>query len=68
LPQSLLLPDEAIAEAQRALWREYRIAVEPGAALPLAALMSGAYRPRPGERVCLVLCGANVDLATLASA
>ena len=34
--------------------------------LGLAALRTGAYRPRPGERVALVICGANVDPATLA--
>ena len=38
---------------------------ESGAAA-LAALISGAYRARPGERVGVLLCGANVDLAKLA--
>ncbi len=61
-----LLDDAAIAAAQRALWRELRLLVEPAAALPLAALHGGAVRPRPGERVLLVLCGANVDPASLA--
>ena len=35
------------------------------AALPLAALRSGAYQPRADEKVCLIICGANVDVATL---
>ncbi|MDE2047823.1 MAG: threonine/serine dehydratase [Betaproteobacteria bacterium] len=65
--QALLLRDDDIRRAQRALWRDHRLAVEPGAALPLAALMTGAYTPEPGARVCLVVCGANVDLATLAT-
>jgi threonine dehydratase len=43
-----------------------KLAVEPAAALPLAALQSGAYVPRVGEKVCLIVCGANVDPATLA--
>jgi threonine dehydratase len=63
---SLLLPDEAIRAAQLWLWKEMKLAVEPAAALPLAALQTGAYRPRAGEKVCLVICGANLDPATLA--
>ncbi len=62
----LLLDDDAIREAQLWLWRELRLAVEPAAALGLAALRCGAYRPQAGERVGLVVCGGNVDPATLA--
>jgi len=61
-----LVTDPAIRDAQRALWRDYRIASEPGGAAALAALMSGAYKPRSGERVGVLLCGANVELARLA--
>lgn len=64
---SHLVADDAILAAQRRLWRELRLAVEPAAALPLAALASGVVRPSAGERVALVLCGANLDPATLAS-
>lgn len=63
-----LVPDETIREAQRRLWREFRIASEPGGAAALAALLSGAYTPQPGERVGVLLCGANVDLGALADA
>ena len=62
---ALLLPDEAIRAAQLWLWKELKLAVEPAAALPLAALQTGAYVPRAGEKVCLIVCGANVDPATL---
>ncbi len=62
---SHLLPDDAIRAAQRQLWTELRLAVEPAAALPLAALRCGAVRPGPDERVALILCGANFDPATL---
>jgi threonine dehydratase len=62
----VLVSDEAIVAAQRALWRDWRIAAEPGGAAALAALLSGAYRPRAGERVGVLLCGANVDLTKLA--
>ena len=64
--QAALLSDAAIVDAQRFLWREFKLAVEPAAALPLAALRSGALRPRAGETVCLIVCGANLDPATLA--
>ena len=64
--ESLLLPDAAIRDAQLWLWKQMKLAVEPAAALGLAALQTGAYRPRPDEKVCLVICGANLDPATLA--
>ena len=63
---ALLLPDEAIRAAQRWLWKELKLAVEPAAALGLAALQTGAYRPQPQETVALILCGANFDPASLA--
>ena len=63
--QAELLSDAAIREAQRFLWTELKLAVEPAAALPLAALRSGVVRPRAGECVALILCGANLDPATL---
>ena len=63
---ALLLPDEAIRAAQRWLWKELKLAVEPAAALGLAALQTGAYRPQPQETVALILCGANCDPATVA--
>jgi threonine dehydratase len=66
VPESLLLPDSAIREAQLWLWKEMKLAVEPAAALGLAALHTGAYVPAVDERVCLVVCGANVDPAMLA--
>ncbi|WP_431275502.1 threonine/serine dehydratase [Variovorax ureilyticus] len=63
---ALVLSDDAIRAAQLWLWKELKLAVEPAAALPLAALQSGAYAPQGGEKVCLIVCGANVDPATLA--
>lgn len=63
---ALLLADAAIAKAQQWMWKELRLAVEPAAALPLAALQTGAYTPAPNARVCLVVCGGNVDPAMLA--
>jgi len=56
---SVLVSDEAIRAAQRALWEELRVVAEPGGAAAMAALLSGGYRPAAGERVGVVLCGAN---------
>jgi len=62
---ALLLEDAAIRSAQQWLWKELKLAVEPAAALGLAALQTGAYQPKADERVCLVICGANVDPASI---
>ena len=62
---ALLLPDAAIRTAQQTRWKQMKLAVEPAAALGLAALQTGAYKPRADEKVCLIICGANVDPATL---
>jgi len=56
---ALLVEDEAIAGAQRTLWEATRIVAEPGAAAPLAALLSKAYVPARGERVGILVSGAN---------
>lgn len=56
---SVLVEDRDIEAAQAMLWRDLRQIVEPAGAAALAALVSGAYRPEPGERVAVLLCGAN---------
>ncbi|MGW7437035.1 serine/threonine dehydratase [Streptomyces sp. NPDC054849] len=56
---SVLVSDAEITAARRALWEEHRIVVEAGAATASAALRS---MPQPlGERVAVILCGANTD-------
>ncbi|WP_432935387.1 threonine/serine dehydratase [Kribbella sp. CA-253562] len=63
--ESLLVDDAAIVAAREELWREYRLAVEHGAATGYAALTSGVYKPATDERVVVVICGANTDPSTL---
>ncbi|KPP84272.1 MAG: threonine dehydratase [Rhodobacteraceae bacterium HLUCCO07] len=58
--QSVLVSDDAILAAQKALWRGLRQLVEPAGATALAALLGGAYTPEPDERVAVLVCGANV--------
>jgi threonine dehydratase len=55
----VLVPDEAIRRAQEALWDGVRIVAEPGGAAAFAALLSGRYRPAPGERLGVVVSGGN---------
>lgn len=62
-----LVPDVAITQAQQVLWRDFRLAVEPGGAAALGALLCGAYKPKPGERLGVLVCGANIDLGKLAA-
>jgi threonine dehydratase len=57
----LLVTDDAIREAQRALWSQLRLALEPGGAAAFAALLAGKLEPEPGQRIGIVLCGANTD-------
>jgi threonine dehydratase len=57
--QTVLVTDDAIAEAQKILWRALRIVAEPGGACAFSAIASGAYRPAAGERVAVVISGGN---------
>lgn len=63
--RSLLVTDEQVVRARRLLWDHYRIAVEHGTAAAVAAVSSGGYRPADGERLAILLCGANTDPADL---
>ncbi len=65
-PVSVLVTDEDVAAARALLWADYRIASEHGAATAVAGLLSGAYVPADGERVAVIVCGANTDPASLA--
>jgi threonine dehydratase len=56
---TVLVSDDAIREAQRALWKTLRIVAEPGGAAALASLVSGAWKPKAGQTVGVLLCGAN---------
>jgi threonine dehydratase len=64
VPEVVLVTDEQIIEAQRTLWQKLRVIAEPGGATALAALLSGAYQPKAGERVGVVICGGNAELGS----
>jgi threonine dehydratase len=58
-PEVVLVTDDEIRQAQVALWTVLRIVAEPGGAAAFAALLSQRYRPAPGERVAVIVCGGN---------
>jgi len=60
----VLVSDESIQEAQKALWNGLRVVAEPGGAAAFAALLSGRYRTEPGERVGVLICGGNTTAVT----
>ncbi len=58
------------AEAKKAMevaWREYKIVVEPGGAVALAAILTGKL-PIKGKTAVAVCSGGNVDAALFAAA
>lgn len=55
----VLVTDDDIRAAQRQLWSSYRIVAEPGGAAAFATVASGRYVARAGERVVVVVSGAN---------
>ncbi len=63
--EALVIDDDAIRAAQRRVWDDLRLVAEPGGAAALGALLAGAYRPAPGERVAVAVCGSNCDPATV---
>jgi threonine dehydratase len=59
--ESILVSDDDIRSAQRLLWDKVRVVAEPGGAAAFAGLLSGKYRPDPGERLAVLVCGANTS-------
>ena len=55
----VLVEDDAIIKAQKALWQVLRVVAEPGGAAAFSALLSGAYTPQLGERVGVIISGGN---------
>jgi threonine dehydratase len=58
---ALVVTDQAIQEAQEALWKVLRVVAEPGGAAALAALLSHRYQPKRGERIGILVCGGNTS-------
>jgi len=57
--------EEDIREAVRFLFYRMKLVVEPSGALGMAALLSGAFRPK--GRIGVILSGGNIDGAAMAA-
>lgn len=64
----ILVNDKEIAQAQEALWSVLRVVTEPGGAAAFAALLSSRYQPKRGERIGVLLCGANTTAVNFTAA
>lgn len=66
LDEIFLVSEEEIVAATRTLWERMKMVVEPSGAVPLAAVLSPAFKARAAaagvRRVCVVLSGGNQDM------
>ena len=62
----VLVEDEHIVAGMRALAKDAKLIAEPAASIGIGALLAGAIKVRPDEKVCAVLTGGNWDLCDLA--
>jgi threonine dehydratase len=53
----VLVADDAIMNAQKALWQVLRVVAEPGGAAAFSAMLS--YNPEIGERIGVLISGGN---------
>jgi threonine dehydratase/serine racemase len=66
LARVVVVTEDEIVRAMRLLFERAKLVVEPSGAVPLAAVLSDAFRALPGlARVGVVLSGGNVDLDRL---
>lgn len=63
----ITVSEEDIASSTRLVWERMKLAIEPSAAVGVAAVLSAAFRERHGScrRVGVVLCGGNCDIGKL---
>jgi threonine dehydratase len=63
--EMVAVSEEEIVAGLRLLLERSKLAAEPAAATPIAALLAGRFRTRAGERVACLVSGGNLDLDTL---
>ena len=61
----VLVSDESMKIAVKSLLFDSHILAEPSGAAPVAALLSGAYKPESGEKIGLVISGGNIAYTLL---
>ena len=62
----VLVEDEHIVAGMRTLAKDAKLIAEPAASIGIGALLAGAVKVKPDEKVCAVLTGGNWDLWDLA--
>ena len=62
----VVIPDDVILDGLRFLVTRARIVPEPAGAAAVAALLGGAVKAKPGERVVAIVSGGNIDADRLA--
>jgi threonine dehydratase len=67
LGPGVVVSDDEVLDAMELAFREFKIVVEPGGAVALAAALSGKL-PVKGRTVAVICSGGNVDHATFAKA
>jgi threonine dehydratase len=67
LGPGLVVTDEEVMDAMETAFREFKIVVEPGGAVALAAALAGKLAVK-GRAVAVICSGGNVDHATFARA
>ncbi|GAB4406207.1 MAG: threonine/serine dehydratase [Bacteroidia bacterium] len=63
LDEVVRVDDDALVQAMRLSFTEFKLAVEPAGAASLAALLGPLRERLRGRRVGLIACGANIDPA-----
>lgn len=67
LDDLVLIDDAAMQRAMGLLYSSMKLAVEPAGAAATAALCGPLCERLRGKRIGVIICGANIDLATFAS-
>ena len=62
----MLVEDTGLRRAMGLLYNSMKLAVEPAGAAATAALCGPLRERLRGKRVGVIVCGANIDLATFA--
>lgn len=62
--ENVVVTDDDVRDGCALLWDQFRVVAEPSAAVPMAAITSGRFRPEPGEHLGIVICGANTSLGS----
>ena len=64
---ALDVDDAAVMKAMAVAWRYFKLVVEPGGAVALAAVLAGAL-PVKGKTICAICSGGNVEAAVFRTA